>query len=171
MSRAVRFVIVFGGLAFAGCASAPTSATAQVDGVYVIPEEVSHYQSDRLELKNGRFRYWHSSDSVLVDDHGRPIGPKYPIRGMFRVEGCRVTFSSEDVGERYVDTVNSHAVLWTPGSKRIWERQHKIYDYGVLIRVQSSGSDPESPSVRVLYDAAMLKKHKEWRDPFVHGPQ
>jgi hypothetical protein len=169
MKRVTRLAVTFIGLLLAaGCASTPSS-TAQIDGVYVIPEEVSHYQGDRLELKNGRFRWWHSSDSVVVDEHGRPIGPNYPIRGTFRVDGRRITFSSEDVGERYIDTLNGHSVLWTPDSKRIWERQHKIYDYGVLIRVPASGAD--APSVRVLYDAEMRKKHKEWRDPFVHGPQ
>lgn len=172
MSRVARFAVLLSGLALAaGCASVSTSATSQVDGSYVILEEVRGYQSDRLELKNGRFRYWHSSDSVVVDEHGRPVGPKYPIRGTFRVDGRRITFSSDDVGDRYIDTVNGHQVLWQPESKRIWERRHKIYDYGVLIRVPSGGADTESPSVRVLYDAEMLRKHKEWRDPFVHGPQ
>ena len=153
------------------CASAPIHARAQIDGLYVIPAEVRGYQSDRLELKNGRFRYWHSGDSILVDEHGRPLGPKSPIRGTFRVDGRRIVFSNQDVGDRYVDTLNGNLVLWTLDSKQIWERQHKIYDYGVLIRVASGGADAESPSVRVLYDAGMRKKHKEWRDPFVHGPQ
>jgi hypothetical protein len=170
MPRAVRFGIVFSGLMFVGCASTP-STTARVDGVYVIPEEVSHYQSDRLELKNGRFRFWHSSDSVVVDEHGHPLGPKYPICGTFRVDGRRITFSSEDVGDRYIDTVNGYSVLWKLDSKRIWERLHKIDDYAVLIRVANRGADAESPSVRVLYDARMRRRIKEWRDPFVHGVQ
>ena len=161
MSRVIHFTIAFSGLVFAGCASPPTSATAQIDGLYVIPEEVRGYQSDRLELRSGHFRYWHSSDLVVVDEHGRPLGPKYPVRGTFRVDGRRIVFSREDVNDRYVDTVNGHAVLWTRDSKGIWERQRKIYDYGVLIRVAGHGYDAESPSVRVLYDAQMRKKVKE----------
>ena len=119
----------------------------------------------------GDFRYWHSSDTVVVDDHGRRVGPKYPIRGSFRVDGLKITFSSEEVDPRYIDTLNGHSILWTLSSRRIWQRQHKIYDYGVLIRVADRGSDAESPSVRVLYDAQTRKRIKEWRDPYVHGPQ
>jgi hypothetical protein len=152
-------------------ASAQSQARSAADGLYVIPAEMRGYQDERLELKNGHFRYWFSSDAVIVDEHGREIGPKYPIKGTFRVDGHKIVFGSSEVEDRYIDTVNGHSVLWTLDSRRIWERQRKIYDYGVLIRVASRGADAESPSVRVLYDAAMLKKHKEWRDPFVHGPQ
>jgi hypothetical protein len=155
-----------------GCASAPAYARPQIDGLYVMSEEVRGYQDDRLELRNGRFRYWHSGDVIVVDERGRNLDKtKYPIRGTFKVDGSRITFSSEDVDARYIDTINGHSVLWTLDSKRIWDRQHKIYDYGVLIRVASHGSDADSPSIRVLYDARMRKRIKEWRDPFVHGRQ
>jgi hypothetical protein len=179
MSRAACFAISIIGLGLlVGCASTP-STTSAVDGLYVIPEEPRGYQDERLELRNGRFRYWLIGDSVIVDERGRPLGPKYPLRGTFKVNDHRITFSTEHVDPRYpenvdtkyLDTVNGHSVLWTLSSKRIWERQHKIYDYGVLIRVADRGSDAESPSVRVLYDATMRKRIKEWRDPYVHGPQ
>jgi hypothetical protein len=178
MSRAVRFAILIAGFGLlVGCASVP-STTSAVDGLYVIPEEPRGYQDERLELRNGHFRYWFHGDSVVVDEHGRPLGPRYPLRGTFKVDGRRITFRTENdpkynenVDDKYFDTVNGHSVLWTLSSKRMWERQHKIYDYGVLIRVADRGSDAESPSVGVLYDAKMRKRIKEWRDPFVHGPQ
>ena len=151
-------------------ASAKSQPRSAVDGLYVIPAEVRGYQDERLELKNGRFRYWFSSDAVIVDEYGRKLGPKYPARGTFRVNGNRIVFSNSDVKDRYTDVVNGVSVLWQLESKRIWERQHKIYDYGVLIRVAARGADAESPSIRVLYDAEMRKKQKQWRDPFVHGP-
>ena len=154
MPRIARVAVVLIGVALvASCASPQSYARPQIDGLYVIPAEVRGYQDDRLELRSGRFRYWHSSDSVVVDERGRPVGPKYPIRGTFKVDGRRIIFSSEHVDDRYIDTVNGHSVLWKFDSKRIWERLHKIDDYAVLIRVASRGSDAESPSVRVLYDA------------------
>ena len=75
----------------AGCVSPPTYTRSQIDGLYVIPEEVRGYQRDRLELRNGRFRYWHSGDMVIVDERGRNIDrTKYPIRGTFRVEDRKI---------------------------------------------------------------------------------
>jgi hypothetical protein len=151
---------------------AQSKARSAVDGLYVIPAEVRGYQNERLELKNGRFRYWFSGDVVVLDENGRDLNrTKYAIRGTFRVDGRKIIFGNQDVEDRYTDVINGVPVLWRMESKRIWERQHKIYDYGVLIRVAAKGSDAESPSIRVLYDAEMRKKHKEWRDPFVHGPQ
>jgi hypothetical protein len=141
------------------------------EGLYVIPSEVRGYQDERLELKNGRFRYWFSSDAVVLDEHGHAIGVDVPVRGTYRVDGHKVTFSNPEVEDRYTDVVNGIPVLWRLESKRIWEREHKIYDYGVLIRVVANGADAMSPSVSVLYDREMRKTHKEWRDPFVHGPQ
>ena len=154
-----------------GCASAFGHYCSQIDGLYLIPEEVGGYQHERLELRNGHFHYWFSSD-VVVFVEGHEVSPtKSPIRGTFRVEGHKILFSDHQVDERYIDTVNGHAVLWRSDGNSIWERQHKIYDYGVLIKVASRGSQAESPSVRVLYDEQMRKKVKVWRDPFVHGLQ
>jgi len=144
---------------------------SSVDGLYVIPSEVRGYQNETLELKHGHFRYWFSSDAVVLDEHGRAIGSDMPLRGTYRVDGHKVTFSNPEVQDRYTDVVNGVPVLWRLESKRIWEQEHKIYDYGVLIGVAASGRDAKPPSVRVLYDAQMKKTHGEWRDPFVYGPQ
>ena len=156
---------------FSGCALASSHSRPQIDGLYLIPEEVGGYQHERLELRNGHFRYWFSGDVVTVHE-GHNANPTVdPIHGTFRVEDRKILFSNRQVPERYVDTINGHAVLWRPDGKSIWERQHKIYDYAVLIKVADHGSETESPSVRVLYDARMRKKIRGWRDPFVHGPQ
>ena len=64
--------------------------------------------------------------------------------------------------------------MWRDDGLQIWREQHKIYDYAVLIKTDGRVTEDGTilgPSIRSLYDSRMRQRNRDWKDPFVHGPQ
>lgn len=132
-----------------------------VPGVYVNVAEIRGFHSSYLHAKaNGTFS--------------------------FNLFGCTGSFSDDGdinlsdgwfkAGDRlwHPSKLNGHDVLWTGGSWKLWSKERKLYDYGLLVRVDESNpiaalKDP--PSVATLYGGKVKPTLKEWRDPFVFGPR
>ena len=75
--------------------------------------------------------------------------------------------------DRYtLRTINGRVVLMRDDAFHLFEEKGKLYDYGILIKIDktlppgSSLRDVEHPSIKVLYDDPT----KPWHDPFVDGP-
>jgi hypothetical protein len=64
--------------------SSPTPADLVEEGVYV---DQSMWHMDLLELKNGRFRYWHSSDARVLGE------TEYPVAGSYTTNGSTIAFA------------------------------------------------------------------------------
>jgi hypothetical protein len=89
---------------------------------------------ETLELKDGRFRYWFSSDVVIRD------GPKYPIGGSYDFRGDELVLSSGKVFN--VRQVNGKRVLIWPHAVEDWDRQQIIPWAHLLLPVESIDSEP-----------------------------
>jgi hypothetical protein len=141
--------------------------TPGLEGVYCTPAEIGGFSGTVLEIKAGKFRYWFYSDVSGGDT------PKYPLTGEYtHQDGKLILNNAQAEREWSSDVLNGIPVLLRPDALKIWREQRKIYDYGVLIRVEGTvNNDGEiaRPSVKILYDVD--KQGKEWKDPFVHGPQ
>ena len=99
--------------------------------VFVLPQEAG-FQSERLELKDGRFRYWFSSDVIV------PNPPQYPIEGYYEFKGDQLVLSS---GKTYtVRTLQGTRTLWRPTAVDYWERYEIIDVYGILLPVDQKQS-------------------------------
>ncbi len=158
-----------------GCSKQPPpriSNAHMAEGVYSTPSEISGFSGTILELKAGKFRYWFYSDVRLGDE------PEYPLTGQYDFQNGKVILNNPDVNQRKwnVDVLNGTPVLWRDDALKIWKQEQKIYDYGVLIwtenKIQEDNlSEFERTSVSELYSKEKKKQIKEWKDPFVHGPQ
>ena len=139
-----------------------------LEGIYCTPVEISGFSGTALELKDGKFEYWFYSDVGTGDE------PEYPVTGKYSQKDGQLTLNHEQVSQRdwFPAVIKGVRVLLRPDAWKIWREQKKIYDYGVLIQVDETvddDGDVERPSVKQLYGAG--KKDREWKDPFVHGPQ
>jgi hypothetical protein len=70
------------------------------------------------------------------------------------------------------NVINGIPVLMRSDALKAWREQKKIYDYGILIKIQAMVEEDgyvARPSVKSLYDAD--KQGMQWKDPFVNGPQ
>lgn len=69
-------------------------------------------------------------------------------------------------------SINGLVVLLRDDAREAYASENKLYDYGILIKVADEADsvlDLEAvkhESIKVLY----ADKTKEWRDPYVHGP-
>ncbi len=140
------------------------------EGVYATPGEISGFSGTILELKDGKFRYWFYSDVGGLDE------PKYPVSGYYEFTEGKVLLRGGRVNERewFVDVVNGTPVLWRDDAIKVWKKNRKIYNYGVLLWTRNDIPDDdvdklERLPVSTLYSAEKKKQVKEWRDPFVHG--
>lgn len=68
--------------------------------------------------------------------------------------------------------INGRRVLIRDDALSAFRNQNKLYDYGILVKVQDQAdilldlTKVEHPSIKVLY----ADPNKPWDDPFVHGP-
>jgi hypothetical protein len=95
--------------------------------VFVLPKEAG-FQSETLELKDARFRYWFSSDSIG--------GPRinYPIEGSYWWNGEQLHLSS---GKVYTARqLNGVRTLWQPSAIDHWNQFQIINVYGILLLVE-----------------------------------
>lgn len=141
-----------------------------VEGTYCTAHEIAGFSGTVLELKAGKFRYWFYSDV------GGGQEPKYPVVGPYSLQDGKLTLDHAHVSQDtwQADVINGIPVLWRPDGLKSWQQNKRIYDYGVLIKVEGKVTNEDSvarPSIKVLYDAEMRKRLKEWKDPFVNGPQ
>lgn len=132
---------------------------SQIDGVYMLCEEVAGYSGEALELKDGKFRYWFYSD-VGGDK------TKYPLVGTYVVKKEKLLLQSPDIHpkERILSTLNGHSVLWRDDGLKLWREQKRIHPYAVLIRASGNKVDDpwaNRPSVKLLYDQEMIRREEE----------
>ena len=92
------------------------------------------FMCETLELKDGRFRYWFSSDVIIRD------GPKYPIGGSYDSRGDELVLSSGKVFK--LRQVNGRRVLIWPHAVEDWDRQQIIPSAHILLPVESIDSEP-----------------------------
>ena len=68
--------------------------------------------------------------------------------------------------------IKGHTVLLRDDALKAYREQNQLYNYGILIKVAESITYTEKlsvakhESIKVLYENAS----KEWKDPFVNGP-
>ena len=108
--------------------------------VFVLGRE-GGFQNETLELADGRFRYWFSSDIA------RAPGPAYPLEGTYSLTDTNLVLSS---GQTYsIRQLNGTKTLWKPDAVEKWNRQKIIPNYGILVPVPSIKS--EKPSLHTLF--------------------
>jgi hypothetical protein len=167
MRKQFQSAAVFG-LLFMGVAT----AQEVVDGVYMMPIEVSGFSGETLELSHGRFRYWFYSDVVTGKE------PKYPLTGAYEVHSNSVCLLHGDifVTNRAIMTIQGHTVLWREDGLLLWQSEQRIFPYAVLLRVSApplaDTNWPKRPSMRLLYDQQMIDRdQKEYQERFNVQPE
>lgn len=108
--------------------------------VFVLGRE-GGFQNETLELADGRFRYWFSSDIA------RAPGRAYPLEGTYSLTDTNLVLSS---GQTYsIHRLTGTKTLWKPEAVERWNRQGIIPNYGILLPVESIKSP--KPSLRPLF--------------------
>ena len=108
--------------------------------VFVLGHE-SGFQNETLELADGRFRYWFSSDIA------RAPGPAYPLEGTYSLNETNLVLSN---GQAYsIRQMKGIKTLWKPDAVDRWNRQKIIPNYGILLPVPSIKST--KPSLHPLF--------------------
>src|SRR5438093_7967429 len=97
-----------------------------IEGVYHLH---NGYQSETLELRNGRFRYWFWSDAG--GGNGR-----LPIEGTYSVDGTTVTLNGHILlgNQRVFHTLKGLDALWQPHALEAWLTKRSFSSYGVILR-------------------------------------
>lgn len=131
----VNWLCIIAACIGSGCAATQKPTASSVvwpdSEVFVLPPEAG-FQLERLELKDGRFRYWFSSDVI------HPNPPKYPIEGAYEFKGDQLVLSS---GKTYtVRTLQGTRTLWRPVAVDYWDHYQIIDVYGILQRVDRKQS-------------------------------
>jgi hypothetical protein len=111
---------------------AASCATEKLDDVGWPGSEVfkmpQGFMAETLELKEGRFRYWFSSD--VIPRHG----PKYPIEGSYLWQGDELVLST---GKTFkVRQINGKRALLWPQAVDTWDRNQLIPGH-ILLPVES----------------------------------
>lgn len=87
-------------------------AATPANGVFV----TYGYHTTVLELKDGKFRYWFSSDAVLEE-------LKYPLEGSYTTEGDKISLKHEKIYPPQVDwtakSVDGVLTLWRSDALKI----------------------------------------------------
>ncbi len=125
-----------------------------------------------LELNDGKFRYWHFSDSVSPD-------VKFPVQGDFSMEDGALVLEHEKLlpSNRYVPaTIKGISGLWTAKSLRVWKTEKQVVSHEILVRVANAPLNRDQlehlakndystipkgfsfPSIKPLYDAESIKR-------------
>jgi len=140
------------------------------EGVYSMCEEVAGYSGEVVELKDGKFRYWFTSDVST----GRE--PEYPLSGEYRVSGDTLTLVHDQIHrkDRTIAVVNGVDVLWRDDGLKLWKKEQRIHPYAILIRMpgKKDGSKVDArPSLEILYTQAMKdRENKEYEERFNDQP-
>jgi hypothetical protein len=128
VTKAVSFV----GIAVALCFTTvvrgqpePTPLNSAKEGTYY---SQNMYSTTVLELKDGRFRYWFSSDLR------GPREPSYPLTGNYRTNGGTITLAHKEIYQTNWTfmTYEGKATLWRPTALNHWNETRKVDPWGVL---------------------------------------
>jgi hypothetical protein len=118
--------------------------------VFMLPQE-GGFQQEILELKNGQFRYWFSSDVIDLNP------TKYPIEGSYEIKGNQLVLSN---GSTYtVRLLHGVRSFWRPGAVDYWDHHQIIDVYGILLPVKSIKS--EKPKLEPLFEKAEWERSGE----------
>jgi|SRR6185503_964380 hypothetical protein len=82
-----------------------------------------------LELKDGRFRYWFSSDVSGLDE------PAYPVTGEYSIEGARIRLMHKEwrLQDQWTfRRLNTETTLWRPTAIEWWRVKRAFDFFGVL---------------------------------------
>jgi hypothetical protein len=82
-----------------------------------------------LELHDGRYRYWFSSDVITGDE------PTYPLTGRYVAEGAtiRLEHQQRHMQDRWTfRKLNDETTLWRPTAITWWRDKRAFDYYGVL---------------------------------------
>jgi hypothetical protein len=131
-----------------------------VPGVYVSVSEIRGFHWSYLHARNGIYKFNVFGCTGGFSDNGTVALSE----GWFSAGGSYW----------HPGKMNGRNILWRGDAWELWTTEHKLYDYGILVRV--AGDDPikalkDSPSVECLYEADIKGKLAAWRDPFVYGPR
>jgi len=104
-----------------------------IDGVYHLH---NGYQSETLELRNGRFRYWFWSDAG--GGNGR-----LPMEGTYSVDGTTVTLNGHILlgNQRVFHTLKGLDALWQPHALEAWLTKGSFSSYGIIVKVPHPPKD------------------------------
>ena len=155
-------------------------------GIYSSPKEIGGFSGTVLEIQRnltgGGFEYWMRSysDARMADEIGeaRKFGELLidsdrlyvPVASGFMNEGKPILSASITRYTRM--TIRGHTVLLRDDALKVYRDQNRLYDYGILIKVDDHADlladldRVRHESIKVLYE----NPNKPWRDPFVNGP-
>ena len=79
-----------------------------IDGTYF--PGCAAYAGDRVELRNGRFKWDKFTDAIEVDEAGKPVDsfPDYPKHGDYRIDDTTLTFTFEGGGPTETFHIHEH---------------------------------------------------------------
>ena len=128
-----------------------------VDGVYHFH---NGYQSETLELRGGRFRYWFSTD------YGASSGDR-ALEGAYSLEGSTLVLHGPELhlgNKRIFHSFRGIDALWRPYALERWLRKKGLNTFGIMFRL------PHPP--QKLYDgyfpfsaAVEAVLQEEFREP------
>lgn len=100
---------------------------------YMTCDEVSREFRETLELKkNGKFRYWASSDAELS------APPRYPVTGSYKYNGDRLILECSELPQdkciRMGNAISGVPVLFRSDGWNVWNKAKRVHPYGVMIR-------------------------------------
>ena len=106
------------------------------EGVYYFNAGLSRLV---LELKNGRFRYWYSTDGW-----GGEPRPTYPVTGKYSVCGATVQLlhTEDDLQDVWTfRKIDGATTLWRPNALKWWHEERGFDGYGVLYFTERKPED------------------------------
>jgi len=104
------------------------------EGVYFLDTGFSY---TILELKDGHFRYWFSTD--VLTSH-----PKYPVAGNYTVNDATVRLIHKGNGVEDIWTfrkINDETTLWRPNAVKSWHKEKGFDSYGILLPTKLKPED------------------------------
>ena len=159
---------------------------ASWNGVYTSPAEIGSFSGTALILDKRkddhdlfyRMRFYTDSRDVNEIQEDEKFGSALadgeqlflPEASAKKEDGTITTFAHIDRYRR--TTINSHVVLMRDDAWKAYTEQNALYDYGILIKVESKDGlltdlkKVKHESIKSLY----ADPSKPWNDPFVFGP-
>ncbi len=108
-----------------------------------------------LELKDGQFRYWFSSDVMI------PGGPEYPIEGSYNSREGELVLSSQKIFK--IRQINERRVLFWPHAVEGCD-QRQIIPGHMLLSVKSIYSEP--PTSQSFFTKEQIEEsERKGREP------
>ena len=97
------------------------------------------YQITIVELKDGNFRYWMSSDV------GTWKSSEYPIKGTYKIENDTVTLISDvdlhSHSKWSFRQINNTKTIWANFAVDTYKESNQLHSYGILRYLEESAED------------------------------